>query len=155
MFIPYFTEDIDRLEIMLDQIWMLAPYPYKEYASWMFFHIVRSHKMDCQPYYEKLVDVLFLTNDQSVLRNVVNCFQELKITEYRESEFVDLLISFIQNSTNKVALQVYSIYVLIQFCKKYPDLTEEIRAIIALHSEGKSIAYRVAERNFRETFKIN
>lgn len=152
-FTQYFTQNEHRLEILLESIWKLENYPYKEYASWMFFHIVRTHPESYQSYYNNLVDVLFKTDDQSVLRNVVNCIQTLKITEYRESEFIDLLISFIQNHENKVALQVYSIAILIQFCEKYPELSSEIEQIIELNNEGKTAAYKVANRKFKTFMK--
>lgn len=149
----YFTEEDERLTILLESVWNLEPYPYKEYASWMFFHIVRSNPESYQKYYDNLVDVLVETDNQSVLRNVVNSIQSLKITNYRESELIDLLISFIQNHENKVALQVYAIYILIQFCEKYPELSSEIDQIIELNSEGKTMAYKVAHRKFKTFLK--
>ena len=129
-------------------IFNLEEYPYKEYASWILIHVSQSGEIELQHYYPRLVDVLFETNDQTVLRNVARSLHQLQITDYRESEFIDLLIGFIQNYENKVALQVYSIYLLQQFVKRYPELKEEIIEIIALHRPEKTAAYKVAERNF-------
>lgn len=140
-------------EEVLQCIWNLDAYPYKEYASWMLIHLLKSKKIDGQALYPQLVDVLFKTEDQSVLRNVVCSLDLLKITDYRESELIDLLISFIQNSSNKVALQVYSMRVLVQFCHRYPELKSEIEQLIALNSEGKTAAYRSAQRFFMSKTK--
>lgn len=149
-FIQYFTKDQEHLDAMLEHIWNLSEYPYKEYASWMFIHILQSGEIDGSPYYKRLVDTLFKTDDQTVLRNISVCLNQLKITSYKESDLIDLLIGFIQDGSNKVALQVYAIYLLIQFCEKYPELTQEIREIIELNSEGKTAAFRVAKRNFMQ-----
>lgn len=149
-FIKYFSESRERLEMMLSEIWELSEHPYKEYASWMFLHIVKSGKIDCSDYYSKLVDTLFKTEDQTVLRNTVNALWQLEITSYRSVDLIDKLIGFIQDSSNKVALQVYSIYLLIQFCERYPELIPEIREVIEINSEGKSAAYRVAHQNFEK-----
>jgi len=96
-----------------------------------------------------LVDVLFETKNQAVLRSVTNCINQLQITDYRESDLIDLLLDFIKDYENKVAVQVYSIHVLRQFMRRYPELIPEVNEIIDFHSEGKSAAYQVARRRFR------
>ncbi|NVK62987.1 MAG: hypothetical protein HWE22_00315 [Flavobacteriales bacterium] len=146
--VGYFANRPDAFDELMQCIFNLEEYPYKEYASWLLIHISRSKKIDLQPYYTRMVDVLFETTDQTVLRNVSRSLTEMEITDYRESEFIDLLIGFIQNYENKVALQVYSIYLLQQFVKRYPELKEETIEIIALHRSGKTVSYKVAERNF-------
>ena len=104
--------------------------------------------------YNDLVDILFETDNQTVLRNVSNSLCELNITEYRESEFIDLLILFIQTFENKVALQVYSMRLLVLFCKKYLELIPEIMEVIDLNQEGKTAAYGSARRIFIKKLKI-
>lgn len=147
-FVDYFVDRPKAFNELLECIFNLEEYPFKEYASWILIHISQANKIDLSSYYEQLVDVLFKTDDQTVLRNVTRTLYDFELTDYRESEFIDLLISFIQNYDNKVALQVYSIYILSKFVKRYPELKEEITEIIALHRTGKTVSYKVAERNF-------
>lgn len=147
-FVQYFNDRPEEFDELMQCIFNLEEYPYKEYASWILIHVSQSGKIDLQHYYPQLVDTLFTTDDQTVLRNVSRSMHQMKVTDYRESEFVDLLISFIQDHKNKVALQVYSMYLLVQFIQKYPELKDEITEIIALHRPGKTAAYRSAERNF-------
>ncbi len=125
-FVSWYKAHPDELQELIDMILRLDEYPYKEYASWILTHLCKSGEFDFQYLYPDLVDLTFRTDNQSVLRNVVQCITTLTITDYRESEFIDQLIGFIQNSDNKVALHVYSIYVLIQFVKRYPELLPEI-----------------------------
>lgn len=146
--VDHFVKHPEELDQLIQCIFNLEEYPYKEYASWLLIHIATSKKVDLQPYYPQLVEVLFKTDNQTVLRNVARSLTEMKITDHRESEFIDLLIGFIQNYENKVALQVYSIYILQQFVKRYPELKDELVEIIALHRNGKTVSYKVAERNF-------
>jgi hypothetical protein len=147
-FVTYFVEDEQQRTALFQLIKDLEPYPYKEYASWILVHLCKSKRIDHQQYYNELVDILFKTEDQSVLRSIVCCLDQMKITDYRESDLIDQLIAFIQNFENKVALQVYSMRVLAQFCKKYPELKPEIIEIIELNREGKTAAYGSAYRNF-------
>lgn len=147
-FVDYFVNQPKEFEALMEVIFNLEEYPYKEYASWILMHIVKSRRVDLTAHYPRLIDLIFVCENQSVLRSVVCTINEMHVTDYRESELVDLLISFVQDYDNKVALQVYSIYVLIQFIKKYPELKDEIAEIIALHRSGKTAAYKIAERKF-------
>ena len=146
--VDYFVNHPKDFQKLMQCIFDLEEYPVKEYASWLLIHISQSKRIDLTPYYKRMVDVLFETDNQTVLRNVSRSLHEMNITKYRESEFIDLLIGFIQNSENKVALQVYSIYILQHFVRRYPELKEEIIEIIALHSNEKTAAYGIAQRNF-------
>lgn len=152
-FISYFVNNPAHIDEMFQLVRDLEPYPFKEYASWSFIHLCKSKKVDLQSYYPDLVDLLFKTENQSVLRNVVCCLDQMKITDYRESDLIDQLIAFIQNFDNKVALQVYAMRVLAEFCKKYPELGTEIEEIIVLNREGKTAAYGSAYRNFLKSLK--
>lgn len=154
-FITYFRAHPDQLNELVHLVLKLEPYPYKEYGSWILTHLSKSDQLNLQHLYPSFVDLLFKTDDQSVLRNVLRCLNFLEITEYRESEFIDLLIGFIRDYSNKVALQVYSIYMLIPFVKKYPELKSEILETIHLYSKNKTAAYTIAQRNFIQSTKNN
>ncbi len=149
----YFTSSPARLESLLQCIYNLDPYPYKEYSSWLLFHLLRGKQVDGVPMYTDLVDTLFRAEDQSTLRNIANCINIIGIQEYKESELIDLLIGFVNDASNKVALQMYSIRILMQFCEKYPELISEVREVIHLNSKGKTAAYKVGMRDFEKQFQ--
>jgi len=152
-YINYFTSDPKKLDRLLRCIYQLEAYPIKEYSSWMLVHILRSKKVDGRPFYNDLLDTLFKTDNQSVLRNVANCIMEIGLQEYRESELIDLLLGFINDASNKVALQMYSMRLLMKICDKYPELISEVREVIHLNSEGKTAAYKVGMRDFDKKFR--
>ncbi|MBI1837906.1 MAG: hypothetical protein HYR91_11645 [Flavobacteriia bacterium] len=147
-YIPNLIENQTKIPELINLISNLEAYPMKEMSSWILTHLVKSNPQLIQPYYPKLVDILFITNNQTVLRNCVNILFHLQITTYKEGELVEKLITFLKDNSNKVALQVYSIYCLIHFVKKYPELFDEIKAIIELNSENQSAAFNAAKRNF-------
>lgn len=149
----YFEQNPAQVNELIHFISVEHPYPLPEYASWILSHLARKNSALIQPYESRIIDNLFNTSNQSVLRNLVNTLSALKLTDYRESELVDLLISYLQNHENKVALQVYSMYVLLQFVEKYPELEHEILAVITLNEEGKSPAYMAGKRNFETALK--
>jgi len=146
-----FLKDQKKLDALVQMVVNLEEYPLSEYASYALTQLQKQNT-DLGKYRKKFVDTLFETDNQSVLRNLTNILSQQELTDYRESELIDLLIGYIQDPTNKVALHVYSIYLLMRFIKKYPELKDEIRQIIDLNSDGKTAAWRIARRNFFKEF---
>jgi hypothetical protein len=132
------------------------PYPFPEYASWLLIHVEKKSTGILIPFQPNFIDYLLHGKNQSVLRNLLNCCHVLPLIEYQESTFFDQLLLFVADDTNKVALQVYAIYKLIQFTQKYPEIKTEIEALFALKEENENSsaklkpAMRVAIRNYRQ-----
>lgn len=147
-----FQKDPKKLDDLVKIVENLEEYPLKEYASYALTHL-QKQKTDLEPFHNRFIDTLFKTDNQSVLRNLTNILSQQEPTSYRESELIDLLIGFVQDPKNKVALHVYSIYVLVKFVKLYPELKDEIAEIIELNSEGKTAAWKMATRNFHKWTK--
>jgi hypothetical protein len=124
------------------------PHPYPEYGSWLITHIVKSQPEILEKFQGDFIDCILASKNQSVLRNLVNTTQLLPLIEYKESEYLDKLISFIKEDANKVALFVYSIYKLIQFTHKYPEIKNEIEGILLLKPEEMKPSMRVAIRRY-------
>jgi hypothetical protein len=151
-FTKYFLAQPERTEGLFLCIRELHPYPYKEYGSWLLSHMLKKKQLDGLPYYPILVDTLFETEDQTMYRNICNCLLTVSVQEYRESELIDLFLGFIGDFSIKVAVQMYAIRLLMQFCEKYPELVSEVREVIHLNSEGKTAAYKVGLRDFERKF---
>jgi hypothetical protein len=100
-----------------------------------------------------MIDRILSSENQSVLRNLTNVCHSLPLIDYKQSELLDRLITFISDDTNKVALFVYGCYKLIQFVQKYPELKSEIEAIFSMKPEPLKPAMRIGMRNFRAATK--
>lgn len=144
----FFDKNPDGIQSLVKVVVDEEEYPLKEYGSWILVHLCKSHVSLVRPYYNQFVDHLFISEDQTVLRNVANIISHLKIQDYRESELIDQLIRFIQEHSHKVALHVYSMQILALFVLKYPELKKEIVEIIELHDKDKTPAFNAGKRNF-------
>ena len=88
------------------------------------------------------------------MRNLCNTCSHLPLIDYKESEFLDQLIDFIKDDSNKVALFVYGMYKLIQFTQKYPEIKPEIEGIIELkQTVNIQPAVRIGIRNYLKATK--
>jgi len=154
-FQSYFKTYPDGIKFLVKVIANEELYPLKEYSSWIVVHLCKSQPEQITPFYRNFVDILFKSNDQTVLRNVANIISHLKVQSYKESQLVDLLLGFIQEHSHKVALHVYSMQILAQIVLKYPELKQEIIEVIELNDKDKTPAYNAGKRNFlKKTKKI-
>lgn len=127
-------------------------YPMPEYASWKAVHVQKLKKDIWFPYHVPIVDQILKTKNQTVLRNLLNLLQNHPISTYKEGELIDFLFQNIQNDDFKVAVHVYSIYLLFPFFKVYPELIKELEAILTLKTEKGKVqpALKIAIRNFEK-----
>ena len=127
-----FITDPSLLHELVDIATSELPHPFPEYASWLLIHIAKKAPFWGMRPVPILIDSILISTNQSVLRNLMNTSVSLQLTEYKESDFLDKTIQFISTDSYKVALFVYSIYKLIQFTHKYPEIKPEILGIIDL-----------------------
>lgn len=144
----YFRSNPKEYKNLIELIIEEEAYPIPEYASWILSHLCKIDASVVQLFYNTIVDKLFITKNQSVKRNLINVLDHLELGYYRESELIDLLLSFLNDFENKVAVQVYSIQVLTKFVAKYPELKSEVAEVVELNSENKSPAYSASSRKF-------
>jgi len=149
----YFNENPHQVKELILLVEEMSEYPLQEYASWILVHLCKFQKEIVASFYTNFIEILFVNENQSVRRNILNVIQHLGISEYRESEFIDLLIAFIQNFENKVATQVYSMHLLASFTLKYTEIKAEIIEVIRLHAENKTPAYAAGFRGYLKSTK--
>jgi hypothetical protein len=124
-------------------------YPFPEYSSWLLSNYAKKYPEDFEPFLNDIIRCLEGSTNQTVLRNLLGILRFVKFSEEElMSRILDLCIKFLSNNSNKVALQVYAIQVLIPIVKIYPELKEELTAIINLNYKEKSPAFQAARRNF-------
>jgi hypothetical protein len=128
-------------------------HPYPEYASWLLVHVAQEKPELVVHFIPSLIDRILVSDSQSVLRNLTNICHKLSLTDYREAEFLDRLIHFIKDDANKPALFVYSLYNLIQFTQKYPELKQEIDEIIALKQSPLKPSIKIAIKKYNLSLK--
>jgi hypothetical protein len=150
----YFIQNPNQIGEIIYIIEKQEKYPLSEYGSWILTHIVKAEKESILPFEKQFIDI-FLTKveNQSVMRNCMNVLQFLPNISYRESELLDKLIVIIKNGENKVALQVYSMYNLVRFVNKYPELKTELTSIVELYFQERSAAYKAGVKIFLKRIK--
>lgn len=152
-----FVEKPQQLEALVNIALSDLNYPYPEYASWLLLHVAKLNATLLEPFQTAIIDRILTCENQSTLRNLVASSTHLTLIDYKEGEFLDRLIDFVKNDENKVAIIVYSIYKLIDFTLKYPEIKHEIVEILKIKQEnGLSPALKIGIRNYtKRTKKID
>jgi hypothetical protein len=123
--------------------------PLPAHASWLLIHLAKADWTLLASYEHAFIDHFLVSTNQSILRNLLVALLEFPLTDYRESDFLDSLIKHVKNEENKVALRVYCLYKLVQFVQQYPEIKQEVDAVIELIQEHPmSPAMKVGIRNF-------
>lgn len=143
-----FLEDKSNLVKLIETSRSQLAHPYPAYASWMISNISKVKPDLLFEFQDQLVDLVLTSSNQSVLRNSVQTLINLPLPDHREGELLDRLLQFIKDDSNKVALFVYSIYLLAKFTLKYPEIKQEIQAIIGSKPENMKPAMRIGIRNY-------
>lgn len=101
-------------------------------ASWTLQHLSFEKPEMIKPVIPQLIKFLNGTNQHTgAIRNVIRIFQEIEIPEKYCGPIFDLCIGFLKNTTLPHAVRVFSLYVLTNICKKYPELKSEVELIIS------------------------
>ncbi len=148
----YFIENPSNCKDLIEFALSEEAYPIPEYASWKAIHVQKLHKEIWLPFHPQIVDQLLKTKNPTVLRNLLNLLQHHPYSNYKEGEVIEFLFHNLQNEELKVAIHVYSIYLLIPYFKMYPELMTELDALLNLKREKGNLqpALKIAIRNFEK-----
>ncbi len=97
-------------------------------------------------YHARMIEVAVAYPHPSVPRNVMRFFSELPLAEVAEEDqgaLLDLAFRLTESQTEPVAIRVFAMTVVANFCKIYPELKDELRGIIELTiAEGTTPGFR-------------
>lgn len=129
-------------------------HPFPEYSSWLLSHVSKQAPVLVQPYYKKVLPTLFITQNETVKRNLLGVVKYLPLLPYKEGELLDLLLVWIANPACKPAVFMYGLEKLCQICLKYPEIYHEIDEIIKLRSSHEiTPAMRASIKKFQKLAK--
>jgi hypothetical protein len=118
-------------------------------AAWAMSCAVIKHPALIKKHFKKLLDNLEKPNlHNAVKRNSIQVFEEIEIPEKFHGRIMDRCFSYISDPAEAVAVKAFSLGVLRKFAKQYPEIKQELKAIIeerwefetpAFHSRAKKI----------------
>jgi hypothetical protein len=96
-----------------------------------------------EPYVGVLVSQLKRTDiHDAVIRNSARILEDISIPEEFHGELMDACFALVQNRQTAIAIRAFSLTILYNLCKIYPEIKNELRVIIEESMEFETPAFR-------------
>lgn len=114
-----------------------------QYAAGLMIHCIDEWDYLLNPYLEKLI--LNLQNDglhDAIKRNTVRVLQNAEIPENLHGITANICFKYLQNPSEAIAIKVFSMTIIHNLTKDYPELKEELKFILEEQMPFQSAGFR-------------
>jgi len=146
--VKYIGHNPERFAELM-KLFFEGEYRVTQRAAWPMSYCVENHPELIRPYFKKMLDNLDKKGlHDAVIRNTMRILQNLEIPAKYRGKLMDDCFRFVQSNDIPVAIKVFSLTVLQNLSKQYPDIKNEIKLLIeerwsletaAFHSRAKKI----------------
>lgn len=96
-----------------------------------------------QPYLKDLVACLQRIDiHPALIRNAARILEEIDIPEKFHGEVMNTCFGFIENPTTPIAIKAYSLTILFNLSRQYPEIRQELRLVIEENFDNETAAFK-------------
>ncbi|MEP7164181.1 MAG: hypothetical protein ABI741_05780 [Ferruginibacter sp.] len=122
-------------------------YRVTQRAAWPVSYCVIAHPVFIKKNWKKLIDNLKKPAlHDSIKRNSVRFMQDIEIPEKYHGEVMDICFRFLGSPTEALAIKVFSMTVLANLAKEYPEIVPELRILIEDQLPHQSAGFKSRAR---------
>ena len=144
--VKYIGDDKKRFAELI-RVFFKGEYRITQRAAWPLSYCVRLHPQLIQPYFKPLLDNLSRKDIHvAVIRNTLRLLQDTPIPKKYHGRVMSLCFDLLQSHDTPIAVKAFSLTVLHQLSKEYPDIAAELRLIIEEQWEQATPAFRSRAR---------
>ena len=112
-------------------------------AAWPLSYCVHEHPELIAPYFEDLLLMLQKPGvHNAVTRNITRLLQNISIPKRHEGRLMTICFEFISDVKTPAAVKAFSLSILDNLSKNYPEIASELRLIIEERWEHETAAFR-------------
>lgn len=116
-------------------------------SSWPVSYCVQAHPELIQLHFASLIKNLQKKNlHDAIKRNSMRLLQFVNIPKKYQGSIMDYCFTYLQSPTEPVATKVFSIYVLVNLSKIYPDILPEIKLVIEEQLPHQTAGFKSAAK---------
>ncbi len=128
-------------------------YRANQRAAWPISYCVIDHPKLINKNWGKLVKNLSKPNlHDSIKRNSVRLLQHLDIPEKYQGDIMNICFGYVESPTEAVAIKVFSLTVLGNLAKRYPEIIPEIKVLIESQVENQTIGFKTRAKKLLKQF---
>ena len=146
--VAYIGNDKKRFAELM-KLFFNGEYRVTQRAAWPMSYVVQKHPEMIQPYLTKLIEKLSNPKEgDAVLRNTVRLLQTVDIPKRLQGKVMTLCFDFIQSNETAIAIKAFSLSILQNLAKQYPEIIPEVKTIIEERWDLETAAFKSRARNF-------
>lgn len=140
--VRYIGRDKKKFGILM-KLFFSGEYRVTQRAAWPMSYCVEANPSLIIPYYKKLI--LFLNRKDvhpAVARNILRLLQKVEIPKKWQGEIMNSCFQFIENPKEAIAIKIFSLTVLGNLAKDYPEILPELRVVIETRWDTETPGFR-------------
>lgn len=142
--------DKKRFSRLLD-LFLHAEYRVVQRSAWIISHVTDKYPDIAIANLKLLVNRLYDNNIHvAVKRNVVRVLQKMDIPEHLQAKVMNKCIEYITDPKETVAVRCFSMTVLANLAKEYPEIKNEANEVINICMKNSTPGLRVRARNIQK-----
>lgn len=143
---------VDTSQQRFDELFKLFlndEYRVVQRAAWPVSYCVIAHPQFIKKHWAALVKNLQKPNlHNAVKRNSIRLLQDISIPEKYQGSIMDICFNYLQSPTEAVAVKAFSLTVLNNLAKQYPEIIPEVKLILEDQAQCLTAALKVRAREF-------
>ena len=150
--VQWVGNDQDRFNELFN-LFLNAEYRIAQRAAWPLSYSVINHPVLISDNFERLIENLKKTGlHDAIKRNTLRLLQNVDIPEKYEGAVMEICFQYLESPAEAVAIKAFSITMLGNLAKKYPEIIPEIRLIIEEQLPRQTAAFRSRAKIFMRLF---
>ncbi len=131
----------------LFKLFLEDDYRVVQRASWPLSYSVHAHPFFIQQHFDKLLKNLKKPKlHDAVKRNTVRILQSITVPERLRGVLMDICFGYITSPIEKAAIKAFSLTILYNLSKQYPEIKHELKLVIEDRWEYESAAFKSRAR---------
>jgi hypothetical protein len=128
---------------ILMQCFLSNEYRLAQRAAWSVSWAAKKNPLLINRYIRDLVAQLSRKDvHNAVIRNSVRILQQIEIPESLQGELMNNCFNFIESPTTPIAIKAFSLTILFNLSKKYPEIKNELKLIIEERWNNETAAFK-------------
>ena len=154
--IKYLAESIlkndENVSMMMDLILANEP-QISQRASMVLHHCSNIKPEVCDKYQERLIKFLKVPAHPGIHRSILRGLENRPIKETLLPEFIEIAFDKLNHAAEPIAIKVYAMGVLLNCCKKYPELLRELKWCIEEQFPHQSAGFKSKAKKILKALK--
>jgi hypothetical protein len=150
--VKWIGSDQKRFDELFD-LFLNDEYRVVQRAGWPMSYCVEDHPEFIQKHFAKLLKNLNKKGiHEAVRRNTVRLLQYVTIPEKFHGNVMDICFRYISSPTEAVAVKAFSLTVLQNLARQYPEIINEIKLVIEERWDYETIAFKTRAKKLLKEF---